>query len=686
MTFTKDQNDETCINTIRVLAVDVVNKAASGHPGAPMGMAPVAHVLFSRFLNCNPKNSTWLNRDRFVLSNGHGCALQYILLHLLGYKVGMEDLKQFRQLGSITPGHPELGVTDGIEVTTGPLGQGISNAVGLAIAQAHIAATFNKSDIELINNYTYCFLGDGCLQEGVASEACSLAGHLQLGRLIAVYDDNKITIDGDTAVSFTEDVEMRFKSYGWEVLHVENGDSDLEGIANALEQGKKNLSQPTLIRLRTTIGFGSKLQGTHGVHGNALKPDDAQQIKKLFGFDPEKFFEVPDATTEVYGKIAEKGAKVNQEWDSTFKQYEEKYPEEAKDLKRRIKGDLPEGWEKSLPTYKPSDAAVASRKLSETVITKIAGVVPEFISGSADLTGSNLTIWKGAVDFQPPSTKLGNYAGRYFRYGVREHGMGAIMNGISAYGKGLVIPSGGTFLNFVSYAAGAVRLAALSHQRVIWVATHDSIGLGEDGPTHQPIETLAHFRALPNCQVWRPADGNETSAAYLIAMNAHCPSIMALSRQNLPQLEGSSIEKAAKGGYVLEDAENPDLIIASTGSEVAIVVEAANLLRKQGKKVRVVSLPCFEVFDIQSKEYKLSVFPDGVPALSVEAMSTAVWSKYVHESYGVDTFGASGPYKDVYKKFGLVGDNLAKVGGQVIDYYKGVNPRSRVNVCFEHIL
>merc|ERR1712093_60929 len=692
MPFTAEKNDELCINTIRTLAVDTVNKANSGHPGAPMGMSPIAWLLWSRFLNCNPKNSHWLNRDRFVLSNGHGCALQYTLLHLLGYKVSLDDLKQFRQLDSITPGHPEVGVTDGIEVTTGPLGQGICDAVGLAMAEAHIAATFNKADHEpIVDNFTYAFMGDGCLQEGVASEACSLAGHLQLGKLIAVWDDNRITIDGDTAVSFTENVPMRFESYGWQVLHVENGDTDLKAMYDALEKAKAETSKPTLIRLRTTIGFGSKLQGTHGVHGNPLKADDTASIKQLFGFDPEKFFEVPSAAAEAFAKVAERGAEANAAWDKLFESYKSKYPTEAADLLRRIDGKLPDGWEKCLPSYKPTDPAVASRKLSETVITKIAAAVPEFICGSADLTGSNLTRWKDAQDFQPESTKLGSYAGRYVRYGVREHGMAAIMNGMTAYGKGLIIPAGGTFLNFVSYAAGAVRLAALSHQRVMFIATHDSIGLGEDGPTHQPIETVAHFRALPNCMVWRPADGNETSAAYLVAMNGHCPSVMCFSRQNLPQLETSSIEKAAKGGYVVKEAaegKKADLTFVSTGSEVAIALEAANLLEKEGKTARVVSLPCFEVFDMQPREYRLSVLPGGAPVLSVEAMSTQSWSRYSHEQYGIDTFGASGPYQKVYAKYGLTGENIAKVGTQVIEFYKkrGMDIPSPLNTCFTHQL
>ncbi|KAK4058626.1 Transketolase [Microbotryomycetes sp. JL221] len=682
MPFQIDDRDITAINTIRVTALDTVNKANSGHPGAPMGMAPITHVLLKHFFNCNPKNSHWPNRDRFVLSNGHGCALQYTFLHLLGYKVTLEDLKSFRQLDSKTPGHPEVHHTDGIEVTTGPLGQGIANAVGLAIAQAHVGATFNKEDFPLFDNYTYCFLGDGCLQEGVASEACSLAGHLQLKNLIAVYDDNQITIDGSTGKSFTEDVAKRFESYGWNVITVTNGDEDLEGMYNALAEAKKSTDKPTLIKLRTTIGFGSRDQGTHSVHGNALKKDDTIEIKKKFGFNPEEFFAIPQAAKDVYGEIAAQGAQKEAEWNKLYQSYESKFPEEAADLKRRLEGKLPQGWEKALPSFTPSDPAVASRKLSETILAKLSVAVPELVSGSADLTPSNLTRWSNAVDFQPPSTKLGDWTGRYMRYGVREHGMGAIMNGMAAYGGNLVLPAGGTFLNFVSYAAGAVRLAALSNLRVLWVATHDSIGLGEDGPTHQPIETVAHFRALPNCNVWRPADGNETSAAYYAAVTTtNAPSVLCLSRQNLPQLEGSSIENAVKGGYVLHEVANADLTIVATGSEVSLAVDAAKQLESKGLKVRVVSLPCFELFDQQSKEYRLSVIPDGVPVLSVEAYTTFGWAKYAHESIGINTFGASAPAPAVYNKFGLTTENVAAQAEKVVQGYKGskiVSPLNKV--------
>ncbi|KAI0721538.1 transketolase [Cerioporus squamosus] len=665
--FTPQSTDDISIATIRALAADVVGKANSGHPGAPMGMAPVAHVLFTRFFNANPKNSKWFNRDRFVLSNG--CALQYILLHLLGYKLSMDDLKQFRQIDSLTPGHPEAGHTDGIEVTTGPLGQGFANAVGLAIAQAHLGATFNKDGFDLINNHTYVFLGDGCLMEGVASEAASLAGHLQLGNLIAIYDDNHISIDGDTAVAFTEDVEKRFQAYGWHTLHVDNGDTDLESIYNAILEAQKEKSKPTLIRLRTTIGYGSKQQGTHGVHGSPLKADDIQAFKTKVGLPADQSFYVPKETYDTYAAVAARGAKLEAQWNDLLASYAQKYAAEHAELTRRIAGKLPDNWEKSLPVYKPADAAQASRKLSEIVLSAIVPVLPELVGGSADLTGSNLTRTKTMVDFQPESTGLGNYKGTYIRFGVREHGMGAIANGLHAYGG--IIPFVATFLNFVSYAAGAVRLSALSKHQVIWVATHDSIGLGEDGPTHQPIETAAHFRAIPNLDFWRPADGNETSAAYYSALTRrHTPSILSLSRQNLPNLEGSTIERALKGGYVLHEVQGEDLTIVSTGSEVSIALEAAVKLNSEGIKTRIVSLPCWSIFDSQPAEYKLSVLRSGAPILAVEALSTLGWQKYSHEAFGLTGWGASGPYKKVYEKFGLTGPKgcrlLQKKGGEVI--------------------
>ncbi|KAI9755715.1 MAG: Transketolase [Lichina confinis] len=681
-----DDRDWLCVNTIRTLAVDATFEANSGHPGAPMGLAPAAHVLFNKFMSFNPQNPNWLNRDRFVLSNGHGCMLQYALIHLFGYKVTIDDLKHFRQVDSITPGHPESHDTPGIEVTTGPLGQGFANAVGLAMAQAHTAAVFNKPGFDLATNHTYCFFGDGCAMEGIASEAASLAGHLQLGNLICIYDDNHISIDGDTNVAFTEDVAKRFEAYGWHTEWVKDGDNDLDGIEAAIEKARQFKHKPSMIKLTTTIGFGSKLQGTGGVHGNPLKADDCKQVKQKFGFDPEQSFVVPQQVYDKYHKHAADGAAKEQEWNQLFEKYGREFKAEHADLKRRLTGELPEGWQKQLPTYKPTDPAIASRKLSESVLSSIYKAVPELIGGSADLTGSNLTRWKDAVDFQPPSLGLGDYAGRYVRYGVREHGMAGIMNGLAAYGT--ILPYGGTFLNFVSYAAGSVRLSALSRVRVIYVATHDSIGLGEDGPTHQPIETLAHFRALPNMMVWRPADGNETSAAYYVALTSKStPSIVALTRQNLPQLENSTIEHASKGAYALVEAKDAKITLVSTGSEVSICMDAARHLKENhGIVARIVSMPCWEVFDAQPKEYRLEVIPDGIPSLSVEVMSTLGWEKYSHEQFGLNRFGSSGPYKDVYKRFEFTPEGISKRAVATVEFYKDAKVRSPVNRAFQQLI
>ncbi|CAI2167206.1 18034_t:CDS:2 [Funneliformis geosporum] len=661
--------DQLSINTIRTLAADVVRKANSGHPGAPMGCAPMAHVLFSRFITSNPENPKWPNRDRFVLSNGHGCALQYILLHLLGYKLTIDDLKAFRQVDSKTPGHPESHMTEGIEVTTGPLGQGFANAVGMAMAQAHFAATFNKPCFDLFTNHTYVIVGDGCLQEGVASEAASLAGHLQLGNLIALYDDNHVSIDGDTEVSFTEDVCKRFEAYGWHTQVITDGDHDLASITEAIENAKKVTDKPSLIKIKTIIGIGSKHQGTEKVHGAPLAPDDIAQIKKLYGFDPENFFQVPSEVYEYYGQFRLKGKEAEAQWNKLLENYCAQFPNQGGEIKRRFANKLPEGWEQHLPRYTPSDPAVATRKLSENVLNKIADALPELFGGSADLTGSNLTRWKTAVDFQPDSNGLGKYSGRYVRYGVREHGMAGAMNGITAYGG--IIPFGGTFLNFISYALGSVRLSALSSFRVLYIMTHDSIGLGEDGPTHQPIETVASLRALPNILVFRPADGNEVSGAYLAAINnLNRPSVLCLSRQNLPQLEGSSIENTLKGGYVLRECTDARITLSGTGSEMGIVVEAAKKLESEGIKARVVSLPSFELFEEQSIEYKSSVFPDGIPILSVEALATFGWSKYAHANIGMTTFGSSGPYQQLYQKYGFTVENITEKVKKTIEFYQ----------------
>ena len=651
--------EELCVNSIRFLAIDAVEKAKSGHPGLPMGAAPMSFVLWDRFLRFNPKNPGWFNRDRFVLSAGHGCMLQYALLYLSGYdSVTLNDIKQFRQWDSQTPGHPENHVTKGIEVTTGPLGQGIANAVGLAIAEAHLAATYNQPDCKLVDHYTYAILGDGCMMEGISGEACSLAGHLGLGKLIALYDDNHISIDGSTQIAFTEDVGKRYEAYGWHVQHVEKGNTDLEGIARAIEAAKAVTDKPSLIKITTTIGYGSPNKAnSESAHGSPLGGDEVKATREHLGWEYQPF-EVPADALARFRKAVERGAEYEAEWLETFAQYKGKYPQKAAEFERITSGRLPEGWEKALPTYTPEDKALATRKYSELTLNAIAPALPELIGGSADLTHSNLTLIKGSGSFQK-----GHYEGRNLRFGVREHGMGAICNGIALHGSGL-IPYGATFLVFTDYMRNAIRLSALSEAGVIWIMTHDSVGLGEDGPTHQPVEHVASLRAIPNLLVLRPADGNESSAAYKVGVeNRHRPTLLALSRQNLPNLAGSSIEKAAKGAYVLSDSEGtPDVILIGTGSEVQLCVQAAEVLRGEGKKVRVVSMPSWELFDEQDAAYQESVLPSGVKKrLAVEAGLSMGWCRYVTDegaTISIDRFGASAPGGVVMEKFGFTVDNV----------------------------
>ncbi|HEY9674595.1 MAG TPA: transketolase [Waterburya sp.] len=653
--------EELCINSIRFLAIDAVQKANSGHPGLPMGAAPMAFVLWDRFMRFNPKNPKWFNRDRFVLSAGHGCMLQYALLHLTGYdSVTLDDIKQFRQWGSKTPGHPENFETPGVEVTTGPLGQGIANGVGLAMAEAHLAAKFNKPDAKIVDHYTYVILGDGCNMEGVSGEACSLAGHLGLGKLIALYDDNHISIDGSTDVSFTEDVAKRFEAYGWHVQHVEDGNNDLEAIAKAIEAAKAVTDKPSMIKVTTTIGYGSpNKSNTADVHGAALGKDEVKATRENLGWEyPE--FEVPEDALKHWRKAVERGANLETEWNQALADYKAKYPEEAAEFERFASGKLPEGWEKALPTYKPEDKALATRKTSEMTLNALAPVLPELVGGSADLTHSNYTLLKGFGDFQK-----GQYANRNLRFGVREHGMGSICNGIALHGSGL-IPYCATFLVFADYMRAAIRLSALSQAGVIYVMTHDSIALGEDGPTHQPVETLASLRAIPNLLVIRPADGNETSGAYKVAIQAasdNRPTLMAFSRQNLPQLAGSSIDHVAKGAYILSDSEGtPDLILIGTGGETYLCVEAAEKLRAEGKNVRVVSMPCWELFDAQDEAYRESVLPKAVTKrLAVEAASSFGWCRYLGNEgamISIDRFGVSAPGNVALEKFGYTVDNV----------------------------
>jgi transketolase len=656
---TQQSLDELCINSIRFLAIDAVEKAKSGHPGLPMGAAPMAYVLWDRFMRFNPKNPYWINRDRFILSAGHGSMLQYALLYLAGFdSVTLEDIKQFRQLDSNTPGHPENFMTPGVEVTTGPLGQGICNGVGLAIAEAHLAAKFNKPDAKLIDHYTYVILGDGCNMEGVSGEACSLAGHLGLGKLIALYDDNHISIDGSTDVSFTEDVSKRFEAYGWHVLHVKDGNTDLDGIAKAIEEAKQVTDKPTLIKVTTTIGYGSPNKAnTAGVHGAALGGDEIKLTRENLNWNYEPFV-VPDDALNHFRQAVERGAKLESEWNQVFAQYKSKYAAEAAEFERLLSGKLPEGWEKSLPTYSTEDKALATRQTSEKTLNAIAPALPELIGGSADLTHSNLTYLKVSGDFQK-----GSYENRNIRFGVREHGMGAICNGIALYNAGL-IPYCATFLVFADYMRAAIRLSALSQAGVIYVMTHDSVALGEDGPTHQPIETIASLRAIPNLLVMRPADGNETSGAYKVAVeNRKRPTLLALSRQGLPQLAGSSVEGTAKGAYILSDSDGtPDLILIATGSEVPLCVKAAEQLRGEGKKVRVVSMPCWELFDEQDAAYRESVLPKAVTKrLAVEAASSFGWCKYLGsegDMISIERFGVSAPGNVALEKFGYTVDNV----------------------------
>jgi len=651
--------DALCVNSIRFLAVDAINKSNSGHPGLPMGCAPMAYTLWDKFLKHNPKNPKWFNRDRFVLSAGHGCMLLYALLHLTGYdSVTIEDIKQFRQWGSKTPGHPETFETAGVEVTTGPLGQGIANAVGLAMAEAHLAAKFNKPDCTLVDHTTYVIMGDGCHQEGVSSEAASLAGHLGLGKLIALYDDNHITIDGNTNVSFTEDVLKRYEAYGWHTIHVQDGNTDLAAIAKAIEEAKAVTDRPSMIKVTTTIGYGSPNKAnTAGVHGAALGADEAALTRQNLGWSYGEF-EVPQESYNQWRQAIQRGATAEAAWNATLADYRAKYPAEAAQFERQLRGELPQGWDANLPSYSADDKGLATRQHSYNCLNAIGPNLPELIGGSADLTHSNLTDIKGESGFQK-----GAEANRYLHFGVREHAMAAILNGLAYHGSGLV-PYGGTFCVFAGYMVGAMRLSALSELGVIYVLTHDSIGLGEDGPTHQPIETLASLRSIPNMLVIRPGDGNETSGAYKVAVaNRHRPTVMFLSRQAMANQANSSADKVAKGGYILEDSNGtPDLILIGTGSELELCTKAAAQLRAEGKNVRVVSMPCVELFEEQDAAYRDSVLPAACrKRLVVEASSSFGWHKFTGfegDTVSIDRFGASAPGPLLMEKFGFTVDNV----------------------------
>ncbi len=652
--------DTLCINSIRMLAVDAINKSNSGHPGLPMGCAPMGYALWDKFLRHNPKNPKWFNRDRFVLSAGHGCMLVYALLHLTGYEsVSIEDIKQFRQWGSKTPGHPETFETPGVEVTTGPLGAGISNAVGLAIAEAHLAAKFNKPDASIVDHYTYVVMGDGCNQEGISSEACSLAGHLKLGKLIALYDDNRITIDGRTDVSFTEDVLKRYEAYGWHVQHVQDGDTDCDSIEKAIEIAKSVKDQPSIIKVSTTIGYGSPNKSdTAGVHGAPLGAEETELTRQKLGWTYEAF-EVPDEVYNHFRQAVQRGSDLESSWNQDLAKYKNKYPKEAAEFERMVRGELPQGWDKDLPSYTSLDKGLASRKHSQICLGSLGPHLPELIGGSADLTHSNYTDIKGETgSFQAHSPEK-----RYLHFGVREHAMAAILNGIAYHNSGL-IPYGGTFLVFADYMRGSMRLSALSELGVIYVLTHDSIGVGEDGPTHQPIETIPSLRAIPNMLVFRPGDGNETSGAYKIAIkNRNRPSALCLSRQGMANQANSSIDKVSLGGYVLEDCEGtPELILIGTGTELDLCVQAAKTLTEEGHKVRVVSMPCIELFEEQAESYKEEVLPSNIrKRMVVEAAESFGWHKYIGldgDSVTMSRFGASAPGGTCMKQFGFTVENV----------------------------
>ena len=647
-------------NTIRGLSVDGVAAANSGHPGMPLGMADVCAVLWSEHMNFNPKNPKWLNRDRFILSAGHGSMLIYSLLHLYGYDLSMDDLKAFRQWGSKTPGHPENFVTAGVETTTGPLGQGVANAVGFALAEASLAARYNREGSEIIDHYTYVVAGDGCLQEGISHEACSFAGHNKLGKLIMLYDSNNITIDGPTHISFTEDTRKRFEAYGWQVLEIDGHDYDQ--INAAIAEAKKEKSKPSIIICKTIIGFGSPNRaGTSKAHGEPFPAEEIELMKEKLGLPKDKSFFVPDEISDLRAKTQEKGENLENQWNELWENYKNKNQEAAKELDNSIKGEISKEA-LDIPQF-GSEKAIATRSASGTVLNHIAKYIPQLMGGSADLTPSNNTLPAGEESFSPENPK-----GRYIRYGVREHGMAAIMNGMALHGG--VLPYSGTFFVFSDYMRPAMRMSALMEQQVVYVLTHDSIGLGEDGPTHQPEAHLWAYRMIPNMTVIRPMDANETAEAWKSALkNKKGPTCLVLTRQNLPVYDRAGLgwaksEEAQKGGYVLCEDKDFEAIIIATGSEVELAVEAKNKLNEQGVKVRIVSMPSTNIFDEQSQEYKESVLPKNIlKRVAVEAGVTLGWYKYVGlegRVIGLDRFGASAPYKTLYKEFGITTDAIVE--------------------------
>lgn len=656
-------HDELCVNTIRILSAECVEKARSGHPGMPMGAATMAYVLWTRLLRHNPLNPLWPDRDRFVLSAGHGSMLLYSLLYLTGYDLSLEELTHFRQWGSKTPGHPEYGVTPGVETTTGPLGQGFSNGVGMAIAERYLAAYFNRPGFDVVNHYTYGIVSDGDLMEGISHEAASLAGHLGLGKLIYLYDNNRVSIEGSTDITYTEDRLGRFRAYGWHVDTVEDG-NDPKAIEKALISAKDEASRPSLIAVNTHLGFGSpNKQDGPEAHGEPLGEDELRLTKENLGWPLEPPFHVPEEAINIFRRCVDRGKEQEEKWESLLRSYKEAHPELAEEWPRWIKGNLPQDWEKAVPSFSPDKKGLATRAASGEILNALAKELPNLFGGSADLAPSNKTLIKGHKDFQSPS-----HEGRNLRFGVREHAMGGIANGMALHGG--IIPYVGTFLVFSDYMRPAIRLAAFMGLKVIYVFTHDSIGLGEDGPTHQPIEQLAALRAIPNLTVIRPADANETGEAWRLAIeNRHGPVALTLTRQKVPILDRDELAPASgvsRGAYILKDVPNagPDLILVATGSEVHIALEAAEKLEERGLAVRVVNMPSWEVFEEQPESYRLNILPPEVKArVAIEAGVSQGWDRYVGskgKTVMLDRFGASAPYKTLYEEFGLTQERVVE--------------------------
>ncbi|MDY0344436.1 MAG: transketolase [Lentimicrobium sp.] len=649
------------IDTVRILSADAVQKANSGHPGTPMALAPLGHVLWSEVMHYNPQNPEWVNRDRFILSCGHACMLQYSYLHLTGYKITLNDLKNFRQLHSITAGHPEYGLTPGIEVTTGPLGQGFANGVGMAIAQKYMAARYNQPDFKIFDYKIYAICSDGDLMEGVSAEAASLAGHLGLGNMIYFYDDNRITIEGDTDLTFNEDVSKRFEAYGWHVQNISDV-NDLEAISKAIKNAQKETNRPSLIIVRSVIGYGSpNKHDTAAAHGSPLGKDEVRLVKRNFGFDPDKNFVVPDEVLNFYRKAGQKAAKSEENWNELYKNYKNRHPDLAKEYETISSGKLPEGWEEKLPTFEPGDK-MATRKASGKTLNAIAEYFPQLIGGSADLapsTDTNLDEYQSFTSKHPD--------GRNFHFGIREHAMGAVLNGMAL--SNYLIPYGATFLIFSDYMRPPLRLAAIMKIRPIIVYTHDSIGLGEDGTTHQPVEQLIGLRSVPSMTVIRPADANETAQAWRAAiLHTEGPVAIVLTRQGIPIIDQKKYAKAdglKKGAYILSDSDGvPDIILIATGSEVHLILEAQEELKKNKIQARVVSMPCWSLFDKQDAAYREDILPKGIrKRLAVEAGSTFGWLKYVTDEgdvIGIDKFGESAPGDEVMKEYGFSVENVVK--------------------------